>query len=81
MSTERMRAGRKLNVNGVRWVWRVGQAGGVVAYSESGERRFAWAWDLMPHKSSDEFNRGKRKIHSGGMLTPKHVCEWLAKRR
>jgi len=80
VSAEKMRSGRKVNVNGVRWIWKIGQGGGVVAYSESGERRFAWAWDLL-HQSSDEFLRGQRNTHSGGMLKPKHVCEWLAKRR
>jgi hypothetical protein len=70
--------GRRIVVDGEVWTWRVGRGGGVVARSEDGEVRKAKAWDLKG-LTPDNFERGKWKETSDGMLRPREVAKWLKK--
>ncbi len=68
--------GRLIVVDGVRWKWRCGKRGGVVAYSEHGERKFAHASEIK-HITPDEFDRGQWKRTESGRVTPSEIAEWL----
>jgi len=72
-----VRRGRLLVVDGTKWRWRCGKGGNVIAYSEHGERRCAWAWTIKGI-TPDEFERGKWKITSSGMVKPSDVANWLS---
>lgn len=72
-----LRTGRLIAVNGIRWKWKCGKGGGVIAYSELGQRAFAQAWDIKGC-TPDVFGRGQRKTTSDGMLTPAEVAAWLS---
>lgn len=72
-----VRRGRLLMVAGTKWRWRCGKGGNVIAYSEHGERRCAGAWTIKGI-TPDEFDRGKWKITSSGMVKPSDVAKWLS---
>lgn len=65
------RKGRRIIVNGIEWVYKVGRQA-IVAHSESGKRRFTWAHELKP-----EFERGQWKRTSDGAITPRDIEAWL----
>jgi len=71
-----VRRGRPITVAGTKWRWMCGNGGNVVAYSEHGERRCAGAWAIKGI-TPDEFDRGKYKITSSGMVKPSDVAKWL----
>lgn len=71
------RRGRALVVNGVKWKWRCGSKGGILAYSETGQRAYAHAWQIK-NLSFVAFERGQRKRTNDGMVTPSEVSAWLA---
>lgn len=68
------RPGRKVMVAGIEWKWQIGSAGGVVAYSETGFKKFAKAWDILDI-TPEAWERGQRKRAFG--LTPGVVAKWL----
>lgn len=72
-----VRRGRRLLVNGSEWIWRIGRGGGVVAYGQNGQRKYARASDIKGC-DPDTFDRGKHKRTSDGMLTPKDVAAWVS---
>jgi hypothetical protein len=72
-----VRRGRLLIVDGTKWRWRCGKGGNVIAYSEHGERRCAGAWTIKGI-TPDEFDRGKWKITSSGVVKPSDVVTWLS---
>lgn len=69
------RRGRLINVGGVMWKWFCGR-GGVVAFSEKGERKFEWA-STIKGISPDAWDRGHWKKSGDGALTPGDVAKWL----
>lgn len=73
------RPGRTLVVNGVEWKWKVGYRGGVIAYSENGDRAFSEAWKIKKLGHPDLFFDGRDYDKSkDGMLTPGEVAAWLS---
>ena len=80
MSTFEKRPGRLITIGGVRWKWKCGDGGGVVAYSESGERRQGQAWKIKGLSHPDLFGRGQWKKTQDGMLLPREVFAWLKKK-
>jgi hypothetical protein len=72
------RPGRKIVVAGVEWKWQLGRRGGVIAYSELGERKQDHA-SKIKRIDPDTWDRGQYKISSDGQLTPKEISEWLMK--
>ena len=69
------RPGRKITVQGIKWVWQVGKGGYVKAYSENGLMKLAHA--SIKHVDPDTWDRGQYKQTSDGQLTPKEIAAWL----
>ena len=72
------RPGRLIRVRGVVWKWRTGKGGGVIAYSELGDRRLGRAWKIKGLSHPDLFDRGQWKNTQQGMLRPGEVAAWLS---
>ena len=72
------RKGRPLVVDGVRWKWRAGKGGGVVAHSERGKRLQSQAWTVKGITDPEIFARGQWKRTSDGMVKPADVAAWIS---
>lgn len=70
------RAGRTIDVSGVRWKYVIGRSK-IVAYSETGERRLKACWLVRGSHSPYIFERGQYKRTGDGAIGPSHVANWL----
>lgn len=70
------RKDRSITVDNVKWKWKCGKGGGVVAYSEHGERLQANAATVNGIDQAT-FERGQYQRTSDGALKPKDVSNWI----
>jgi len=68
------RKGRRIVVNGVQWVWKLGARGHVLAYDEFGDRKCEHA-SKIKGITPDEWDRGQQKKYS--RLLPSEISKWL----
>lgn len=73
MSDFEKRKGRLIVVDGKKWKWQISSRLGVVAYSETGEKKYAHADEV----TGAEVRRGQYKRSSDGCVTPKHIKLWI----
>jgi len=67
------RKGRLITVDGIQWKWLISARLGVVAYSETGLKKYAHASDV----SGRDTSRGQYKRNSNGEITPKDIENWI----
>ena len=70
------RPGRIITVGEIQWKYNVGHSG-VVAYSELGDRLYEDAWKVKGLSNPNDFDRGKWKRSSDGMVLPSEVVKWI----
>jgi len=68
------RKGRRIVVNGVQWVWKLGAGNNVLAYNEFGDRKCEHA-SRIKGVTPDEWDRGQWKKCS--RLLPSEISKWL----
>jgi len=73
MASFEKRKGRLIKVDGVNWKWQMSKKLGVVAYCETGEKRYAHA-DVL---TGGDVDRGQWKRTSDGEVRPRQVANWL----
>ena len=71
--------GRKIVVNGVEWKYTVSDKGTVLAYSKTGQRACVHGCFINGTNDPNILDRGQYKKTRDGMITPKHIAEWLKK--